>query len=93
MTPILALVRFCPGVAFAVEVNSGNIKLHARKSLPDGFVRAVQEQIDRELLNSGVLYGVRQQGGYTVKFAPGFPDRARQPLLNSWHIHKERYGG
>ncbi len=91
MTSIFALKRFLPGVRFAVVVNAGSVKSHSRKSLPKAFMNAIHERVEEGDLRSGVIYGVEQKGGLTLDFSPGFPAKVRQPLLNSWHIHKQRY--
>ncbi|WP_309399629.1 hypothetical protein [Cerasicoccus maritimus] len=85
--------RFLPSVKFAVEVNAGAVKPYARKPLPSAFLAAVHEQVEHGKLASGVIYGVVLRGGLTLDFSPGFPQAARQPLLNSWHIHKQRWAG
>lgn len=92
MAALYSLIRFLPRTAFVLTVQDGAVKAHAPHRLPAGFVSAVQDKADRGELRSCVVYGKRQRGGLTLGFL-GVPERVQQPLLNSWHAHKQQYVG
>lgn len=92
MNALYALVRFSPFVKFVVVIRPDGLTTHAPKRLPPGFLGAVEDVAQRAGLNSGVIFGKEQRGTLTLGFL-GVPAAQRQPLLNSWHAHKPRYGG
>ncbi|GHC01338.1 DUF3634 family protein [Cerasicoccus arenae] len=92
MNLLLTVKRLLSGAVFAVGVSGGVMHTSTPCPLPSEFLAAVREKVERGELQSGVIYGVKQRGGLTLKFSMGFPAPARQPLLNVWHVYKSRYG-
>ncbi|WOO43014.1 DUF3634 family protein [Rubellicoccus peritrichatus] len=83
--------RFLPGTAFVIEIRQGEIRQHSSQKIPSPFLSTLKDKLESEAIESGAIYGVRQSNNITLAFSKEIPKNMRQPLLNTWHIHKQKF--
>jgi len=72
--------------AFAVRIERQQAAVFSGQ-VPQAFVKACQEVVEREQIAQGLIMGLNRPQGIRLEFSKAIPESARQPLRNLWQMY------